>query len=81
MARGWESKSVESQKEDAKTDHNPNAPLSREEVEIATQRRSLERSRTRVERELAATQSELRRKSLRLALEHLDGELEKLGRS
>src|ERR1700736_3461051 len=69
MARGWESKSVESQQTDD--------PLVREEP-VDGQRHSLEMSRRRIVSELAATKSEARRASLEAALKHLDAELAKL---
>jgi hypothetical protein len=69
MARGWESKSVESQQSDA--------PLVKEKP-VDQQRHSLERSRRRIVAELAATQSNVRRTSLEAALKHLDEQLAKL---
>jgi len=58
MSRGWESKSVESQMEDA-----------------ASERQSLELSRTRVLNDLAATTHPRRREQLLAALSHLDQKL------
>jgi ribosomal protein S25 len=69
MARGWESKSVESQQNDV--------PLVKEK-QVDRQRHSLEMSRRRIVAELAATQSNVRRSSLEAALRHLDEELAKL---
>jgi hypothetical protein len=69
MARGWESKSVESQQSDV--------PLVKEK-QVDRQRHSLEMSRRRIVAELAATQSNVRRGSLEAALRHLDEELAKL---
>ncbi len=71
MARGWESKSVESQQSDA--------PLVKERP-VDQQRHSLEMSRRRIVAELAATQSNVRRASLEAALRYLDEELAKLGK-
>ncbi len=80
MARGWESKSVESQMEER---HQPGAPQrddrSPDEREIVHRRESFESTRRGVLRELEAAKSELRRRSLEAALEHLDEELRKLG--
>lgn len=53
-------------------------PPTREDLALAAKRKSLERSRKRVARELDETGSELRRNSLKLALAHLDQELSKL---
>ena len=69
MARGWESKSVESQQSDT--------PLVKEK-QIDRRRHGLEMSRRRIVSELAATQSNVRRGSLQAALQHLDEELAKL---
>lgn len=77
MARGWESKSVESQREDAQ-DLSDSNRLSREELEFQGKRKSLERSLGRVESDLRTTTSEARRVSLRYAKEHLEQELRKL---
>ena len=80
MARGWESKSVESQIADRR---DPRASRetegSRGELERAHQRESLESSRRGVVRELEATTSDLRRRSLKAALKHLDDQLAKMG--
>jgi hypothetical protein len=79
MARGWESKSVQSQIEDQR-----NASVKRprkksaEEMEREHQHYSLELSRRRIVSELKATKSALRRTSLEAALQHLDAELSKL---
>lgn len=80
MARGWESKSVESQKED-RQDAREASPgrVAAKDLELERQRHSLELSRRRIESELAGTQSSLRRTSLEHALKHLDAELAKLG--
>ena len=81
MARGWESKSVESQMEespDAKSSGEPE-DHDRQELELRRKRESLESSRRGVLRELESATSELRRRSLEAALQHLDKELEKLG--
>ena len=68
MARGWESKSVESQQ----------AEEPKGEKKIDQRRHSLEMSRRRIVSELASTKSEMRRASLEAALKHLDEQLSKL---
>lgn len=77
MARGWESKSVESQRE-----ANPRADrgevLTPEQRELRRKRESLELSRRRVLQDLEAARSEIRRTSLEKALAFLDEELSKL---
>lgn len=70
---------MESQIEDRKGDRETKAgKRSAEEMERDRKRRSLELSRRRISNELANTRSELRKKSLQAALDHLDQELAKL---
>jgi hypothetical protein len=78
MARGWESKSVESQIEDADLRSDRNEPLTPEQREIRRKRESLELSRRRVLQDLAAARSEVRRTALEHALAFLDEEIRKL---
>lgn len=80
MARGWESKSVESQREDAAEGLEQPPPRSATEREAAAKRKSLELSRRRVAHELEQARSDVHRTALRNALHFLDGELERLGR-
>ena len=77
MARGWESKGVESQMADVESRPKARETRSREELEMLQKREALERSRRRVARELETARSELRRTALRHALKHLDEELNK----
>lgn len=78
MARGWESKSVESQQiEDAERRERSEA-LTPAQREIRQKRSSLEMSRRRVLREIEETRSAVRRASLEQALAFLDEELRKL---
>jgi molecular chaperone GrpE (heat shock protein) len=79
MARGWESKSVESQIEGADRSADRGAALTAEERERRRKRESLELSRRRVLQELEAARSAARRTSLEAALAFLDEELRKLG--
>jgi len=81
MARGWESKSVESQREDADKSGDRGRVASPEERERQRQRESLELSRRRVQQEIETTRSPVRRASLEQALAFLDEEIEKLGGS
>jgi hypothetical protein len=78
MARGWESKSVESQIEDADLRSDRNEPLTPEQREIRRKRESLELSRRRVLQDLKAARSPVRRTSLEHALAFLDEEISKL---
>jgi len=77
MARGWESKSVESQIEDGPR-ANRGETLTREQREVRQKRQGLELSRRRVLQELETTRSDIRRASLEQALAFLNGEIEKL---
>ena len=81
MARGFESKSVQEQWQDAEAaaDMRKKPKKSAEQMEMDKKREGLEMSRRRIKRELDAAASEARRGQLRAALEHLDGELKKLG--
>ena len=81
MARGFESKSVQEQWQDAEAaqDQRKKKKKSREQVEKEKKREGLELSRRRILRELETAKNEARRQQLRAALAHLDGELAKLG--
>lgn len=80
MARGFESKSVQEQWQDAEAaaelKHKPKREP--QEIERDKKRESLELSRRRVVHDLETTTSETRKSSLRAALTHLDGELAKI---
>ena len=78
MARGWESKAVESQIEDVQARQEAGPALTPEERERASKRSGLELSRRRVLHDLEATRSEVRRASLEQALAFLDEEIRKL---
>ena len=81
MSRGWESKDVESQQEQRAEEKRAAAEaskLSAEEAELQRKRGPLELDRTRVIRELAATEHPRRKAQLEAALKHLDEELAKL---
>jgi len=81
MARGWESKSVESQMaDDSGADQRRGRPGA-EERQRRQRRSGLELSRARVVQELEATTSAVRRAALESALAFLDGELAKLAGS
>ena len=80
MSRGWESKDVESQQEEAAARRT--APkvthATAEQIRRETERRSLELSRTRVQKDLEATTNFRRQEQLRAALKHLDQKLAEL---
>ena len=80
MARGWESKEVESQIQSAESRRVAvrNVPLTDEQIRNQQQRESLEMSRTRVLRDLETVTHERYREQLRSALKHLDQKLAEL---
>ena len=78
MARGWESKSVESQQE-VLPEADRGEALTPEQREIRRKRESLELDRRRVLNDLEAAQSPARRAYFERALAFLDQEISKLG--
>lgn len=73
MARGWESKSVESQIESAESRGTPRGrELTSAEMAKARELSSLESSRKRVLHDLATTKHQGYRESLESALRHLE---------
>lgn len=80
MARGWESKDVESQVE-AKTtvsDRNNNGQKTAEQLSTESEIRGLQLSRTRIVNDLETATNPHYRKSLEAALAHLDEKIAKL---
>ncbi len=81
VARGWDSKSVESQRESAEAEKT--APVSgrpsKEQLEQQWKRESLELSRKRVLNDLAASKNPRYRRLLEAALAHLEREIQALG--
>lgn len=80
MARGWESKSIESQQMET-FEVDTRRRWSAEEIERTRKRESLELSRSRVKRELETARSPVHRTALENALRFLDEEVEKLSTS
>jgi hypothetical protein len=76
MARGWESKSVESQQSEPEPAQRKR-PLTAAEQAKATRREGLELSRARILRELETARSDVHRTALQNALRYLDEELAK----
>jgi hypothetical protein len=81
MARGWESKDVESQVEDRKivADNSEKAKKSAEDMQKEMERRGLVLSRKRIVNDLETATHPNHRKSLEAALEHLDKKIAELG--
>ena len=78
MARGFDSKSVESQQSEPFEREVRRERHSAEEIERRHKRDSLELSRGRVQRELEAARSPVHRTALENALRFLDDELGKV---
>ena len=80
MARGFESKSVQEQWQEAEAaaDARKKPRKSAEEMDRDKKREGLELSRRRIAREIETTTSDARRTQLRAALAHLEDELQKL---
>ena len=78
MARGWESKSVESQMEDGRRREDADR-RSPERLELDRKRESLEMSRRNISRELTTARTETHRRALENALRFLDDQISALG--
>jgi hypothetical protein len=80
MARGWESKSVEAQQQDAQNDsRKPTAPLSAAERSAMQRRRTLELARARTLADLERSSSPVHRAMLEQALRAIDEQMRQLG--
>ena len=75
MARGWESKSVEQQQEEAATSKSLAAPLTPEQIAREKRRQGLLLSRQRVLQQLEAASKPRHRQMLEAALADLDAQL------
>ena len=78
MARGFDSKFVEAQQEEATREKKPRPNLTPEQRESATRRAALELSRARAVADLERATVPAHRKMLEQALAALDAELQKL---
>jgi hypothetical protein len=80
MARGWESKSVDAQIQDANesTNDKKGKNLSPEQIDVVRQRKVLELSRVRVASDLENNSDPRYRTMLLRALEDLDAQLARL---
>lgn len=75
MARGWESKSIESQQDDARRPADARRPLTADERERATRRASLQLALAGTQAELQAACRPAHRDMLRLKLEAIQAQL------
>ncbi len=80
MARGWESKDVESQVEDRTlvAENSEKARKTARDMQRETERRGLLLSRKRIANDLETATHPNHRKSLEAALEHLDKKIAEL---
>ena len=79
MARGWESKSVESQMESARDDHSEKGrPQTDDEKLAIREQQNLQLSRSYVQRQLESASNERYAQGLRQALAELDRKLSSL---
>jgi hypothetical protein len=80
MARGWESKSVEAQQDEATRENTSDKPqLTREQADRLREKEALRLSLESVNQQLARTQNPRRRVMLEQALADLERKLESLG--
>lgn len=81
MARGWESKSVEAQVEEAGAGEapKPKRPLTDDEKKVQREQDSLKLSRTYVLHQIESSTNERYTESLRRALSEIEQKLAKLG--
>lgn len=75
MARGWESKSVEQQQDDAQARATGRQPMTAEEIANENKRLALQLSRQRVLRELESATNQRRLQMLEAALHDLEAKL------
>jgi hypothetical protein len=78
MARGWESKSIEAQQEEASRSRKTRPALTEEQRRHHEKRRTLELARTRTADDLARATAPSHRQMLQHALAALDAQLQQL---
>jgi hypothetical protein len=76
MARGWESKSVEQQQEEASSNAAKGPRLTPKEIAEQERRQSLELSRRRIAQQLEVATNPRHRQMLEAALKDLDAQLQ-----
>ena len=79
VARGWESKSVESQQDDARSTGEPKRQLTREQREAQSHREALNLSRSRMLEQLHSAENPQYRAMLERALAAINEKLSQLG--
>jgi hypothetical protein len=79
VARGWESKSVEQQQDDARSAAKPQRRLTVEQKEIESRRQGLKLSRSRILEQIQSAGNPRYRSLLEQALAEVDAQLNRLG--
>jgi len=81
MARGWESKDVESQQDlaEQRAREKDKPQLTKEQIAVNAQRESLTLDRTRLQHDLANARHPRHAEMIRQALEHIEAKLAALG--
>jgi hypothetical protein len=79
VARGWESKSVEAQQQDASQQKMRGRAPTAEELTRRERRRTLELARTRTQHDLSRASASAHRRMLQEAIADLDRQIAKLG--
>ena len=79
VARGWESKSVELQQDDARSTGEPKPRLTPEQREVESRREGLRLSRSRILEQLRSAENPRYRKILEQTLAVLDDQIIRLG--
>jgi hypothetical protein len=79
VARGWESKSVESQQEDARSGTEPRSRLTQEQREAEARKQGLRLSRSRILEQIRSSTNPRYRAGLEHALAAIEEQLARLG--
>jgi hypothetical protein len=78
MARGWESKSIESQQEEASRERAWKPPLNEQQRAVAARKRTLELTRASAASDLARARSAPHKEMLERAIKAIDDQLAQL---
>lgn len=76
MARGWESKNIESQQDERAREQQSGPQLSADEAARVARRRTLELTRARAQADLKAARSPAHRAMLEAAIKALDEQIQ-----
>jgi hypothetical protein len=79
VARGWESKSIESQQDDARSAAEPKHHLTAPERDLESRKQALQLARSRTLQQIRSTENPRYRSILEQALKELEDQLTKLG--